>query len=121
MSKWIDVATEKTQQNLIHGIEEFDPTKLKHAETQEKNPLPDKDGLYYLLLVLGIHLSKWIICLFFCLLWSSNFTAIEQEKEKLNFINGIENFDPAKLKHTETQEKNPLPTKETIEEEKQTA
>lgn len=42
----LDVATEKSQQNLIHGIEGFDATKLKHAQTQEKNPLPDKDGLY---------------------------------------------------------------------------
>ena len=40
------------------------------------------------------------------------FTAIEQEKEKQNLISGIENFDTRKLKHTETQEKNPLPTKE---------
>lgn len=47
--------------------------------------------------------------------------AIEQEKEKINFINNIENFDATKLKHTETQEKNPLPTKEIIDEEKQTA
>lgn len=39
-----DVATEKTQLNLKQGIENFDATKLKHAETQEKNPLPDKDG-----------------------------------------------------------------------------
>ena len=46
------------------------------------------------------------------------FLAIEQEKEKLNLISGIENFDTAKLKHTETCEKNPLPTKEVIEEEK---
>ncbi|XP_038853119.1 thymosin beta-12-like [Salvelinus namaycush] len=29
------------------------------------------------------------------------------------------NFDKTKLKKTETQEKNPLPTKETIEQEKQ--
>lgn len=41
-----DVASEKTQQNLIHGIVEFDASKLKHAETQEKNPLPDKDGMF---------------------------------------------------------------------------
>lgn len=34
---------EKTQQ-LVAGIESFDSSKLKHAETQEKNPLPDKDG-----------------------------------------------------------------------------
>lgn len=40
------------------------------------------------------------------------FSAIEQEKEKQNLFAGIENFDTKKLKHTETQEKNPLPTKE---------
>nr|P18758.2 RecName: Full=Thymosin beta-4; Short=T beta 4; AltName: Full=Thymosin beta 4Xen [Xenopus laevis] len=33
----------------------------------------------------------------------------------------IEKFDKAKLKKTETQEKNPLPSKETIEQEKQTS
>lgn len=48
---WIfsDVAAEKTQQTLIAGIEAFDATRLKHTETQEKNPLPDKDGKHLLL------------------------------------------------------------------------
>lgn len=45
-------------------------------------------------------------------------TAIKQEKTQQNFINGIEKFDSSKLKHTETCEKNPLPTKEIIDEEK---
>jgi hypothetical protein len=27
-------------------VEAFDTGKLKHTETQEKNPLPDKDGTY---------------------------------------------------------------------------
>lgn len=40
------------------------------------------------------------------------YTAIQQEKGKQQLISGIENFDPAKLKHAETLEKNPLPTKE---------
>lgn len=40
----LDVAAEKTQQTLIAGIEAFDPAKLKHTKTQEKNPLPDKEG-----------------------------------------------------------------------------
>ncbi|XP_026126869.1 thymosin beta-11 [Carassius auratus] len=31
----------------------------------------------------------------------------------------VTNFDKTKLKKTETQEKNPLPSKETIEQEKQ--
>lgn len=49
---------------------------------------------------------------------SITLAAIEAEKEKLNFINGIEHFDTKKLKPTETVEKNPLPTKEIIAEEK---
>lgn len=42
-----DVATEKTQKSLFDGIEKFDASVLKHTETQEKNPLPDKDGKFY--------------------------------------------------------------------------
>lgn len=44
----LDVAAEKTQQTLIAGIEKFDTASLKHTETQEKNPLPDKDGMIYI-------------------------------------------------------------------------
>ncbi|RDD40133.1 Thymosin beta-12 [Trichoplax sp. H2] len=33
-------------------------------------------------------------------------------------ISEVTKFDKSKLKHTETSEKNPLPTKETIEQEK---
>lgn len=51
-------------------------------------------------------------------LYLSRVAAIEQEKEKNQFIAGIENFDAKKLKHTETNEKNVLPTKEVIEAEK---
>ena len=32
------------QEKTIHNIGEFDKSKLKHAETEVKNPLPDKDG-----------------------------------------------------------------------------
>ena len=31
-----------TQEKTIHNIEVFDKQKLKHAETEVKNPLPDK-------------------------------------------------------------------------------
>lgn len=120
------MASEKTQQNLIHGIEGFDATKLKHADTQEKNPLPDKDGtvIYNTWQIDAIpeFLKLFVFSLKFTLFFSLSFQiAIDQEKEKINFINNIENFDATKLKHTETMEKNPLPTKEIIEEEKQTA
>jgi hypothetical protein len=40
---FLDVAAEKTEKALIAGIEHFDQSKLKHTETQEKNPLPNKD------------------------------------------------------------------------------
>ena len=32
------------QEKTRHNIEAFDKNKLKHAETAEKNPLPDKAG-----------------------------------------------------------------------------
>lgn len=35
---------EKNAQNLFSGIEKFDHQQLKHAVTQEKNPLPDQEG-----------------------------------------------------------------------------
>lgn len=47
-----------------------------------------------------------------------NFLVIEQEKGQKQLISGIENFDSSKLKHAETCEKNPLPTKEIIDQEK---
>lgn len=34
---------EKTQQFVV-GIEGFDSSKLRHTETNEKNPLPDCEG-----------------------------------------------------------------------------
>lgn len=46
---------------ILQGIESFDPAKLKPTETQEKNPLPTKEGLnlfnfYYLAQILNISL-----------------------------------------------------------------
>jgi len=38
------IESEKVQVNLRAGIESFDSTKLKHAETEEKNPLPTKES-----------------------------------------------------------------------------
>jgi hypothetical protein len=44
---------------------------------------------------------------------------IQQQKEQQELLKTIENFDTkTALKHAETQEKNPLPTKEQIEAEK---
>lgn len=46
------------------------------------------------------------------------FSVIQLEKGQKQLISGIENFDSSKLKHAETCEKNPLPTKEIIDQEK---
>lgn len=62
-----DVAAEKTQKSLFAGIEGFNPSNLKHTETQEKNPLPDKEGkltnknIYYESYVIGPKISNAII------------------------------------------------------------
>lgn len=52
----LDVAAEKTQQTLIAGIEKFDTAQLKHTETQEKNPLPDKEGKLEFTKICSLHL-----------------------------------------------------------------
>ena len=46
------------------------------------------------------------------------FSAIQQEKSQAELITGIEGFKKTSLKHAETQEKNPLPTKDQIDQEK---
>ena len=53
-----DVAAEKNQQTLIAGIEHFDPSRLKHTETHEKNPLPDQDGKIRLHILLNSIIVK---------------------------------------------------------------
>lgn len=40
------IEAEKEQQQLIAGIENFDTAKLKPTVTEEKNPLPTKEGTY---------------------------------------------------------------------------
>ena len=66
-----EVATEKAQQAVLKGVEDFDPSKLKHAETQEKVVLPDAEGWsspeIYRLQLLLFSLKKKMAVLF-CLL-----------------------------------------------------
>lgn len=38
------VAAEKAHNSLINGVEHFDKATMKHAETEEKNPLPPIEG-----------------------------------------------------------------------------
>ena len=47
MSAFAEIQQEKTLQNHLDGIENFDANKLKHADTVEKNPLPTADGMMY--------------------------------------------------------------------------
>lgn len=43
------MAAEKAHQNLLDGVEHFDKSQMKHATTEEKNPLPPIEGLYFAL------------------------------------------------------------------------
>lgn len=38
------IAQEKTEEELKSGIEQFNKDQLRHQKTEEKNPLPDKNG-----------------------------------------------------------------------------
>ncbi|KAM7238783.1 hypothetical protein CapIbe_010303 [Capra ibex] len=51
--------------------------------------------------------------------WKRNFSDCFKKMADKPDMGEINSFDKAKLKKTETQEKNTLPTKETIEQEKQ--
>ena len=62
-------------------VKSFDHNKLKHVETEEKNPLPTPQTLKE-----------------------------EMRPEELPDVSGVSSFDTSKLKHVETQEKNVLPT-----------
>lgn len=53
------MAAEKTEKALIAGIEHFDTSKLKPTETQEKNPLPNKEGK----IVSRVCMSSFVLCI----------------------------------------------------------
>lgn len=55
------IEQEKGHQKFVQGIENFDTSNLKHAETMEKNPLPTKEGMAPLSLV-KIPLLDYDIC-----------------------------------------------------------
>ncbi|KPJ05118.1 hypothetical protein RR46_03955 [Papilio xuthus] len=44
---------------------------------------------------------------------------VAAEKAHQNLLDGVEHFDKTQMKHTTTEEKNPLPPKEAIEAEKE--
>ena len=39
-----DIQTEKTHQSIFQGVEGFDKSGMRHAETLEKVSLPAKEG-----------------------------------------------------------------------------
>ena len=115
--------TEMARQGALDGVAKFDKTNLKDVETQEKNPLPDNEGN-------DPHYSnfKTAFCIVFKNVQPSGnsitekknffFLAIVAEKKHEDFKAGIEGFQKDKLSKAETVEKNTLPTKEVIEQEK---
>ena len=64
-------------------VKAFDHGKLKHVETQEKNPLPTPADLKE-----------------------------EMRPESLPDVSAVKEFNAQKLKHVEVHEKNVLPTKD---------
>ena len=63
------MATEKAQQAVLKGVEDFDPSQLKHAETQEKIILPDAEGNVVVVAIHIVVLRCVFFFLFLLLLW----------------------------------------------------
>ncbi|XP_052792844.1 thymosin beta-like isoform X2 [Mya arenaria] len=103
----------KTNPALLKDIESG--TNLKHAATQEKNPLPSVEDISQEKTVQAIPNFD-----------SSQLKHVEPQektgwKESISHDKATEElgkFDKSQLKHTETSEKNPLPDQDVIEEEK---
>ncbi|KAG8182154.1 hypothetical protein JTE90_014563 [Oedothorax gibbosus] len=113
---------------LKDELSQFDSSKMKHAETNEKNVLPSKDDVQQekrhnsiLNSVEGFERSQLNPTETQEKMVLPNADVIEQEKGHQKLVQGIENFDTSNLKHAETLEKNPLPTKEAIAMEKSAA
>ncbi|XP_052792845.1 thymosin beta-like isoform X3 [Mya arenaria] len=103
----------KTNPALLKDIESG--TNLKHAATQEKNPLPSVEDISQEKTVQAIPNFD-----------SSQLKHVEPQektgwKESISHDKATEElgkFDKSQLKHTETSEKNPLPDQDAIVQEK---
>lgn len=60
---------------MIEGVGGFDTGKLKHTETQEKNPLPDVSGKYiiYIFNICTIQLFLFLKVFAICNINSTNY------------------------------------------------
>lgn len=110
ITRFSALKSEIAYQKSCEAMTNFPKDNLKHVETVEKNPLPDKDGEIESPWIVPFPLSANLDCPL-CL-------AIAQEAEHIQFKQGIEKFDKEKLSNVETVEKNTLPTKEVIDQEK---
>nr|XP_015926434.1 thymosin beta isoform X6 [Parasteatoda tepidariorum] len=113
---------------LKDELAQFDSSKMKHTETQEKCSLPSKDDVQQekahnsiLTGVEGFERSRLNSVETQEKVILPNAEVIEQEKGHQKLVHGIENFDTSNLKHAETLEKNILPSKEAIAMEKSAA
>lgn len=81
------VAAEKTHNEFIETVQQFDKKNLNHAETTEKNPLPLPEGSFAFCSIRFFAMSYWIEKFMFFLL---QFQAIQQEKQAAELQAGIE-------------------------------
>ncbi|XP_047736974.1 thymosin beta isoform X2 [Hyalella azteca] len=116
----------KVDATLKDQLEGFTPDKLKPAQTEEKTALPTKEDIAaekaHLALLTRLESFDKTALLRPTTTLEKNVLPsvadIAAEKDQQALLSGIERFDASALKKTETLEKNPLPTKEEIEQEK---
>ena len=104
----------------VKEVEKFEKSNLSKTDTMEKGVLPDADGNYlqkiYLFLKIQLNQQDFFRQKYMMI---NYFLVIKAEKNEQKHRAGIEKFDKAELRKSQTVEKNPLPTKEDIEAEKE--
>ncbi len=68
------MATEKAVETVLKGIEDFDPSVLKHTETQEKVVLPDAEGKRSVVVYPKRHIYSKYVFLFYW--WDSQWRSL---------------------------------------------
>ena len=98
-----EIKTERTIQGVLNGVKGFDGESLKSVKTRE--PASPMEVVQVSLPWIRVYLWLIILCL------------IQTEKAREGALTAVGDFDKTKLKKSETDVKNPLPSSEAIAQE----
>merc|ERR1719357_210794 len=113
---------EKTHEGIIQGIAGFQTDSLKHTETKEKVVLPAQEDIKTEKTIQGMlqgveKFAKDSLKDVRTREPASPTSVMQVEMARDSSLKTVSEFDKTTLKKAETQEKNPLPSTEAIEQE----